>query len=65
MSAIIIRADNQGNKILSELAKKLGADVLTLNDQQFEDIALGTLMENQKTGQTVTREEIFRKLKKS
>jgi predicted transcriptional regulator len=65
MSAIIIRADNQGNKILSELAKKLGADVLTLNDQQFDDIALGTLMENQKTGQTVTREEIFRKLKKS
>jgi len=65
MSAIIIRADNHGNKILSELAKKLGADVLTLNDQQFEDIALGTLMENQKTGQTVTREEIFRKLKKS
>jgi len=65
MSAIIIKADNQGNKILLELAKKLGADVLTLNDKQFEDIALGTLMENQKTGQTVTREEIFRKFKKS
>jgi hypothetical protein len=65
MSAIIIKADNQGNKILSELAKKLGADVLTLNDKQFEDIALGTLMENQKTGKTVTREEIFRKFKKS
>lgn len=64
MSAIIIKADDQGNKILSELAKKLGADVLTLNDKQFEDIALGTLMENQKTGQTVRREEIFRKLKR-
>jgi hypothetical protein len=64
MSAIIIKADDKGNKILSELAKRLGADVLTLNDKQFEDIALGTLMENQKTGQLASHEEIFRKLKK-
>ena len=63
MGAIIIKADNQSNKILSELAKKLGADVFTLNDQQFEDIALGTIMNNEKTGRTVSRELIFKKLR--
>lgn len=65
MSAIIIKADDKGTKILSELAKRLGAEVLTLDDKQFEDFALGTLMENRKTGQTVTREEIFRKFRRS
>ena len=30
MSAIIIKADNQSNKILTDLAKKLGGDVMKL-----------------------------------
>jgi hypothetical protein len=64
MGAIIIKADNQSNKILSDLAKKLGANVLTLNDQQFEDLALGSLMNNVKTGKTVSRELIIKKLRR-
>jgi hypothetical protein len=62
MGAIIIKADSQSNKILSELAKKLGGDVHTLNDSQFEDFLLGDMMDNVKTGKRVSRESVMRKL---
>jgi len=62
MSAIIIKADNQSNKILTELAKKLGGDVMKLKDDQFEDLMLGSLMDSVKTGKTVSRETIIAKL---
>jgi len=63
MGAIIIKADKKSNKILSDLAKKLGGNVLNLDDDQYEDIALGSLMESVKTGKTVNRESIMMKLK--
>jgi len=63
MSAIIIKADNQSNKILTDLAKKLGGDVMKLKDDQFEDLMLGSLMDSVKTGKTVSREAVIAKLK--
>jgi hypothetical protein len=63
MSAIIIKADNQSNKILADLAKKLGGDVMKLKDDQFEDLMLGSLMDSVKTGKTVSRESVIAKLK--
>jgi len=62
MSAIVIKADKKSNKILAELAKKLGGNVLAINDNQYEDIALGALMDKEKTGRTVSRDEIMKKL---
>jgi hypothetical protein len=62
MGAIIIKADNQSSKILKELAERLGARVTNVKDEQYEDFILGTLMDSVKTGKTVSREEIFRKL---
>ncbi|HQO49897.1 MAG TPA: hypothetical protein PK939_05685 [Bacteroidales bacterium] len=62
MGAIIIKADSQSNKILSDLARKLGGDVITLNDDQFEDFLLGSMMDSAKTGKTVSRESIMKKL---
>jgi hypothetical protein len=62
MKAIVIKADNQNTKILRELAKKLGADVLNINEEQYEDLALGSLMDKVKTGETVSRESIMNKL---
>jgi S-adenosylmethionine/arginine decarboxylase-like enzyme len=62
MSAIVIKADNQNTKILKELAKKLGADVLNINEEQYEDLALGLLMDRSKTGETVSRDTIMKKL---
>jgi len=64
MSAIVIKADNQNTKILKELAKKLGANVLNINEEQYEDLALGLLMDKSKTGETVSRESIMKKLDK-
>ena len=62
MSAIVIKADNQNTKILKDLAKKLGANVLNINEEQYEDLALGHLMEKSKTGKTVIRQSIMKKL---
>ena len=64
MSAIIIKADNKNTKILKELAKKLGADVLNINEELFEDLALGLLMDKSKTGKVVGRDTIFKQLDK-
>jgi hypothetical protein len=64
MSAIIIKTDQQNTRILKELAKKLGADVLNINEEQFEDLALGLLMDRSKTGKIVTRDTIMKKLDK-
>ena len=64
MSAIVIKTDNQNSKILTELAKKLGADVLNINEAQYEDLAFGILIDRTKTGETVSRESIMKKLDK-
>jgi hypothetical protein len=63
MGAIIIQADKKSNKILADLAKKLGGNVISLADDQFEDFALGAMMNSVKTGKTVSRETIMLKLK--
>lgn len=63
MGAIIIKADKKSNKILSDLAKKLGGNVISLEDSQYEDFAIGYAMDLVKTGKTVDRESIIMKLK--
>jgi hypothetical protein len=64
MSAIVIKADSKSNKILKDLAKKLGANVLNMNDNQYEDFLLGSIINSEKTGEDVTREEVIKKLKR-
>ncbi len=64
MSAIVIKADSKSNKILRDLAKKLGANVLNMNDAQYEDFLLGSIINSEKTGEEASREEVFQKLKK-
>lgn len=63
MGAIIIKADKKSNKILAELARRLGGNVLDMDDEQFEDFALGSIMDASKTRENVSRESIMRKLK--
>ena len=64
MSAIVIKSYNQNTKILKELAKKLGADVININEEQYEDLAFGLLMDKSKTDETVSRESIMNKLER-
>ncbi len=63
MSTILIKADKQSSKLLAELAKKLGGNVVDMKDEQFEDFMLGTVMNKVKTGKTVSRASILKKLK--
>ncbi len=62
MGAIIVKADKKSNKILSELARRLGGSVIFLEDDQYEEIALGTAMDSVKTGELVDRDSIMHKL---
>ena len=63
MSTIVIKADKQSSKILSELAKKLGGNVYDLKDDQFEDLMLGMMMDSVKTNKTVSRSTVMKNLK--
>ena len=63
MGAIIIKTDQKSSKILKELAVQLGAVVTNVKDEHYEDFMLGTLIDSEKTGEIVSREEIFKKLK--
>ena len=63
MSAIIIKADKKSNKILMDLAKQLGASVVSLKDTQYEDLLFGKLIDQEKTNENVSREDVFKKLK--
>ena len=63
MGTILIKADKQSSKLLAELAKKLGGNVVDMKDEQFEDFMLGTVMNKVKTGKTVSRASILKKLK--
>lgn len=64
MSTIVITTDTQSTRILKELAERLGASVISLKDEQYEDLLLGAKMDSEKTGENVSRETIFKKLKK-
>ncbi len=63
MSAILIQADDRSRKLLQELAERLGAKVTKLKAEQIEDLMLGVLMDQVKTGEIVSRERIMKKLK--
>ena len=65
MGAIIIKTDQKSSKILKELAVQLGAVVTNVKDEHYEDFMLGTMMDSKKTGESVLREEIFKKLKEN
>ena len=65
MGAIIISADQKSSKLLKELAVQLGAVVINVKDEHYEYFMLGTLMDSEKTGEIVSREEIFKKLKEN
>lgn len=65
MSALVIKLDTHSSKILADLAKVLGGNVLSIKDAEYEDFALGRLMDKVKTNQTVSRELVMKKLKKN
>lgn len=63
MSTLLIKTDIQSGKLLSALAKKLGGNVMSINDKQLEDLFLGNLMDSVKTGKTVSKNNVLKKLR--
>ena len=55
MSTILIKTNTKNGKLLSELARQLGGNVLTVNDSLFEDLMLGIHMDSVKTNKTVSK----------
>jgi hypothetical protein len=51
-------------KILLQLVRKLGEQGKILNKQEQEDFLLGKIISEEKTGKTVSRDTIMKKLKK-
>lgn len=63
MSGIFIESSNSKNlKLLAELAERLGEKVSKLTTSETEDLQLAILMKNEKTGEAVSRENVFKHL---
>lgn len=63
MEGLLIRSRSKENlKLLSALAKKLGESVKPIKGNELEDFALGQLMKKVKTGKTVSRTAVLKKL---
>ncbi len=64
MNTILVKLDKSHNKIIAELIKKLGGSVMEVNNVVLEDLLLGSMMEEEKTGKTISRSAIMKKLRK-
>ena len=63
MAALIIESKNPENlKLLTEIAKKLGDKVQAISVEDIEDLVFGQMMNKDKTGKTVSRDEVMKKL---
>jgi len=62
MRALVIKANNQNQKILKKLAEHLGAEVTLIKEEQYEDFLFGKIMHLEKTGKMVSRKKIIKKL---
>lgn len=66
MAALVVKfRTKSNNKMFSELVKKLGGNVVVIDDEQYEDLVFGAMIEKAKTGKSVGRETIMKTLRKS
>lgn len=63
MSTILIEGDARTNKLLQELAKKMGAKVKVLSDSKKEDLGLLSLMGEADRNKKVSKQTILKKLR--
>jgi hypothetical protein len=65
METVVINTKNVSNaKFILELAQKIGESGKILNVEEKEDFFLGSIMIAEKTEKKVSRDTIFKKLKK-
>jgi hypothetical protein len=63
MGALVVKINKKNNQLISRLVKELGGDVLSINDEQYEDLALGNLMDEVKTNEDVDKDLVLKKLR--
>lgn len=63
MGALVVKINRKNNQLISRLVKELGGDVLAINDEQYEDLALGNLMDEVKSNEDVDKDLVFKKLR--
>ncbi len=63
MAALIIETTNSKNlKLIAELAKRLGSNVKTISIEDMEDLVFGEMIHKAKSGELISKEELFNKL---
>lgn len=62
MSTLLINSDASNTKLLIELAKKLGANVIAIDDEHYENLLLGKEMDKIKTNELISKDEILKKI---
>jgi len=66
MQTVLLKSNSSSDlKLLTELAEKLGMSVIVLSDEEKEDFGLMQLINEADRDQTVSREEVMKKLGKS
>lgn len=64
MQSILIQTNSKSTqKLLIQLAQKLGNKVSILKPSMIEDLAFGTMIQDAKTGKTVSKKSIVSLLK--
>ena len=63
--AVISIPEDKDRSFYLKLLKKMGIKVRILSEDEMEDIVLGKLIDEGKTGEMVSREEVFRELGKN
>ena len=61
--AIISIPENKDEEFYLKLFKKMGIKVRFLSDEEMEDIVLGKMIEEGKTGESVSEEEVLKALR--
>jgi hypothetical protein len=63
MAVTVIQTDSKTNKLIVEFAKKMGLNTKSFSDEDYEDFLFGKILKSEKTGKSVSRETIMKKLK--
>ena len=64
MQAVLINTNNKSDfKLITDLAKKIGANTKVLNKEEMEDFTLGELIEEGRNGEYVDKDKFLKKLK--
>lgn len=62
-TALIQLPTKEDLELLMTLVRKMGGKSVNLTEGESEDLALGVLMQQERTGETVSRQEVMAKLR--